>query len=232
MTTTETTTDTTAPTPTLDEFKDEATAFLDANAAARSRRAEEFVWGEGNDDVALFEEVDPDVEARQLAEAKAWRAKRYDAGLGWISGPTELGGRGLPAAYDRLYGRLEAGYQVPDQASSASASAWWRPRSWPTAPTRSTAVPPPACTGATSSAASCSASPAPAPTSPASRRGPSATATSGSSPARRCGPRAPTTATSARSSAAPTPTCPSTRASPASSSTCTPPASRSGRCAR
>ena len=58
------------------------------------------------------------------------------------------------------------------------------------------------------------------------------TATSGSSTARRCGPRAATSPTSACSSPAPTPTCPSTRASPTSRSTCTSPASRCGRCGR
>ena len=50
--------------------------------------------------------------------------------------------------------------------------------------------------------------------------------------ARRCGPRAARSPTSACSSPAPTPTCPSTRASPTSPSTCTSPAStcaRSGR---
>ena len=47
-------------------------------------------------------------------------------------------------------------------------------------------------------------------------QGRSATATSGSSTARRCGPRAARSPTWACSSPAPTPTCPSTRASPAS----------------
>ena len=97
---------------------------------------------------------------------------------------------------------------------------------------RKDALPARRCTAATSSAASCSASRAPAATWPACRPRPSATATSGSSPARRCGRPARSTATSARSSPAPTPTCPSTRASPGSSSTCRRPASRSGRCAR
>ena len=54
---------------TLDEFKAEATAFLDANAAPKPA-ATEFVWGKGSDDVALFEEIAPDEEARQLAAAK------------------------------------------------------------------------------------------------------------------------------------------------------------------
>jgi acyl-CoA dehydrogenase len=101
---------------TIDEFKDEATAFLDANASLKTGEKKAFTWGEGSDDVALFDEVDEDVEARALVAAKQWRAKRYDAGLGWIFGPPELGGRGLPAAYDRLYSGLEGKYKVPDQS--------------------------------------------------------------------------------------------------------------------
>jgi acyl-CoA dehydrogenase len=101
---------------TIDEFKDEATAFLDANASLKTGEKKAFTWGEGSDDVALFDEVDEEVEARALAAAKEWRATRYDAGFGWIFGPPELGGRGLPAAYDRLYSGLEGKYKVPDQS--------------------------------------------------------------------------------------------------------------------
>jgi acyl-CoA dehydrogenase len=103
--------------PTIDEFREEVTAFLDANAKAREEvQAREFQWGEGSDDVALFEEVDREQEQRDLALAKEWRAKRYDAGLGWITGPTEYGGRELTQAHDRLYGALEARYRVPAQS--------------------------------------------------------------------------------------------------------------------
>jgi alkylation response protein AidB-like acyl-CoA dehydrogenase len=102
-------------TPTIEEFQAEATAFLDAHAELRPE-PKEFAWGEGSDDVAMFEEVDPEEERRQLAEAKAWRAARFDAGLGYISGPAAYGGRELPAAYDRLYTGLEARYRVPRQS--------------------------------------------------------------------------------------------------------------------
>ena len=99
----------------IDEFRAEATAFLDANAEPRDTD-QRFVWGEGDDELALFEEVDPEDEQCQLAEAKAWRAKRFDAGFGYISGPVEYGGRELPAAYDRAYAQLEAKYAIPDQS--------------------------------------------------------------------------------------------------------------------
>ena len=52
----------------LDDFEAEVTAFLAANAPERSAEEGEkrFVWGEGDDSVAMFEEVDPEEEKRQL----------------------------------------------------------------------------------------------------------------------------------------------------------------------
>jgi acyl-CoA dehydrogenase len=99
---------------TEEAFRQEVLAFLDANAKPRGE--EKFVWGEGSDRVALFDEKSREAEQRQLEEAKAWRAKRWDAGLAWIFGPPELGGRGLPASYDRLYSTLESRYEIPPQS--------------------------------------------------------------------------------------------------------------------
>jgi alkylation response protein AidB-like acyl-CoA dehydrogenase len=98
----------------IDEFRDEVVAFLDANATLKEAE-KAFKWGEGADEVSLFEEVDRETELAALAEAKAFRAARYDAGLAWITGPTEYGGRELPIAYDRLYNQLEGRYKVPAQ---------------------------------------------------------------------------------------------------------------------
>ena len=104
--------------PTLDEFGDEVTAFLDANAERKpqTRADQRFVWGEGEDDVAVLEEKPRDVELAELAEAKVWKAKRFDAGFGWITGPTRFGGRELPVAYDRAYASLESNYLIPNQS--------------------------------------------------------------------------------------------------------------------
>jgi alkylation response protein AidB-like acyl-CoA dehydrogenase len=104
-----------ATVPALADFEQEVRGFLDAHAPPRPP-AEEFVWGKGDDDVAMFEEVDPDTEARQLAEAKAWLATRAEAGLHWIAGPADLGGRGLTREHDLAYRRLESGYQTPKQS--------------------------------------------------------------------------------------------------------------------
>ncbi len=78
----------------LEVFEKEARAFLDEHA---TRREEEqaFVWGEGSDRVALFDEKTLERELQDLAEAQRWRATKFDAGFGWITGPTQYGGRGL-----------------------------------------------------------------------------------------------------------------------------------------
>lgn len=98
----------------MEDFEKECLEFLEANAV-RKAEARAFVWGEGPDDPALFETVDREKEKRDLVEAQAWRAKRFDAGLGWLTGDQALGGRGLTRAHEQTYGRLEAQYDVPDQ---------------------------------------------------------------------------------------------------------------------
>jgi acyl-CoA dehydrogenase len=99
---------------TLDQFEQEARRFLDANAE-RKAAEKNFVWGEGSDKVALFDEKTRDRELQELARAKEWRAKKFDAGFGWIGGPTEFGGRELPHAYQRAWDALENEYDVPNQ---------------------------------------------------------------------------------------------------------------------
>ncbi len=96
-------------------FAEEARAFLDANAEPRGvEEAQE--WGKGSDNVALFAEKTPEQEVEEVKRAKAWRNTVFDAGFGWVTGPSEYGGRELPAAYDRLYSSIEAGYSTPSQS--------------------------------------------------------------------------------------------------------------------
>ena len=101
------------PEMTEEQFTAEAAAFLDTHG---SRKAEQkaFVWGEGPDNAAMFEEVDREKEQLDLASAKEWRAKKFDAGFGWISGPAELGGGGHPRRFERTWANLESQYDVPD----------------------------------------------------------------------------------------------------------------------
>ncbi|HQY15157.1 MAG TPA: acyl-CoA dehydrogenase, partial [Ilumatobacteraceae bacterium] len=99
---------------TLEEFEADARAFLEANAA-RKDSEKKFVWGEGADKVAVFEEKDREQELADVAVACEWRRKKFDAGFGWTFGPKQYGGRELPAAYERAYLRLEAQYEIPSQ---------------------------------------------------------------------------------------------------------------------
>ena len=104
------------PDVSLDEFADEVTAFFNANAKLKMAEDKPFVWGEGDDDMGLFEEIDREQEKVELKEAQEWRAKRYDAGLGWITGPKEFGGRELTQAHERVYGSIEGRYDIPKQS--------------------------------------------------------------------------------------------------------------------
>jgi alkylation response protein AidB-like acyl-CoA dehydrogenase len=98
----------------LDAFEHEARTFLDDHAARRGE--ERFVWGQGSDKVTVFEERNRERDLEELARAQQWRATKFDAGYGWITGPAGYGGRELPQAYERLWSGLEAQYEVPNQA--------------------------------------------------------------------------------------------------------------------
>ena len=99
---------------TIAELTAEARAFLDATCVPRSESEATFVWGEGSDRVNILEEVDPAESSAQLADAKRYAAARYDAGLGWIDGPVEYGGRGLTLEHARAFQELEANYELPN----------------------------------------------------------------------------------------------------------------------
>ncbi len=107
-------TQTAPPPPTEEAFAAEAHAFLDAHLERRP--AESFEWGTGSDDVSLFPERTAEEAAAELAAAKDWARTAFDAGFGWISGPEQYGGRGLPRAYQRTYQTLAREYLVPPQS--------------------------------------------------------------------------------------------------------------------
>ena len=104
--------------PPLEEFLAEAEAFL---ASRYPRREAEdrrpFQWGEGSDEVRVFQEPDPDEEAEAMPRIHAWRAALWDAGFAWISGPPEYGGRGLPRSYEAAFSSLSRTFDVPGDAA-------------------------------------------------------------------------------------------------------------------
>ncbi|HXX89833.1 MAG TPA: acyl-CoA dehydrogenase family protein [Acidimicrobiales bacterium] len=93
------------------DFEREATAFLEANASPRVEVTR--AWGEGSDEVAVLPEKSPEEERAELEAARVWARTRFDAGFGWITGPEELGGRGLPRSYQRLYDGIESRFDTP-----------------------------------------------------------------------------------------------------------------------
>src|SRR6478672_8250851 len=99
---------------TIEDFTRGATEFLDANAEKRSET--KFVWGEGSDSVSMLDEKTPEQEQTEGEGCKALKQKEFDAGIGWVSGPTEYGGQGLPNAYDRAYREIVGQYAIPSQS--------------------------------------------------------------------------------------------------------------------
>ena len=165
----------------IETFEKEA-ARLPRHARIAQRGGEGVRLGRGRrQGRPLRREVTASRSVEDSSEAKEWRATRFDAGFGWITGPTEYGGRELPDAYERrVPASSKAATQVPNQSFFGIGLGMVAPTILAHATDevegRATCA---RCTAATSSAASCSASPAPAPTSPACRPRPSATATSG-----------------------------------------------------
>jgi alkylation response protein AidB-like acyl-CoA dehydrogenase len=98
---------------TIEEFRAECKAFLADRYRPKIVTKQAFVWGEGSDATGLFDEVDREEERAAVAAVRGWRKDLWDAGLGWISGPPELGGRGLPARYQRAFDELARHYDVP-----------------------------------------------------------------------------------------------------------------------
>jgi alkylation response protein AidB-like acyl-CoA dehydrogenase len=97
--------------PDLAGFEAEVRSFLAAAARpCASGRAGSRV---DRDDVSLWDEPDPETERAELVAARAFRAKLYDAGLAWIDGPRELGGRGLPAAHHRRFQEIVREFEAP-----------------------------------------------------------------------------------------------------------------------
>src|SRR5207245_10191205 len=93
--------------PALEQFLAGAEAFLESRyPRVASEERSRFKWGEGSDEVRVFQEPDPIEEAEALPRIREWRAALWDAGLAWISGPKEYGGGGLPQHYEAAVSRL------------------------------------------------------------------------------------------------------------------------------
>jgi alkylation response protein AidB-like acyl-CoA dehydrogenase len=95
------------------EFETECHGFLRSCAPRRTAERQAFRWGVGPDQVPVFDEVDRDAERAEVVAVRAWRAALWSAGLGWITGPIEFGGRGLASSYQRIFDMVAREYDVP-----------------------------------------------------------------------------------------------------------------------
>ncbi|MDE2580729.1 MAG: acyl-CoA dehydrogenase family protein [Rhodospirillales bacterium] len=86
-------------TPDEAAFRAEARAFLDANRPRKDRARAAPRYGE--------------VDAAELARAKAWQARKAAAGFAGITWPREWGGRGGSPMQQIIWNQEEAGYDVP-----------------------------------------------------------------------------------------------------------------------
>lgn len=108
--------------PTLGEFRAEASAWL-ASAGlpeAPSHDKADQPWGEGSDDVSIFHNLSDYEERRILDGITAWQRRKYDAGYGAITWPTEYGGRELLPAYEDVFVAEEARYLTPGHHETAA----------------------------------------------------------------------------------------------------------------
>ena len=105
--------------PDLEAYAAEARAWLEGTTRPRSE-GELSGWGQGSDDVSVFHDLSDEAEAALLDELMAWQRERYDAGYGAITWPVDLGGAGLPPAYEQAYEEQEAGFVTPDSHETFS----------------------------------------------------------------------------------------------------------------
>src|SRR6267143_3614329 len=104
--------------PAVEQCLAGAEAFLESRyPRVASEERTRFKWGEGSDEVRVFQEPDPIEEAEALPRIREWRAALWDAGYGWISGPKEYGGAGLPRSYEAAFNRLTRNFDAPGDAA-------------------------------------------------------------------------------------------------------------------
>lgn len=93
---------------TLDEYETRARAWLDAELPVRAAQEHE-------PNYAIFHNRTHDEERALIDAARAWQARRVDAGFGAITWGPDWGGPGLTAGHERVYVNVERGYQTPER---------------------------------------------------------------------------------------------------------------------
>lgn len=102
----------TSHTTTLEEITAETRAFLEVRVSRRKTSSDR--PGEGSDDVMGVGLQRGQSELDEVEAARKWQRELFDAGLAWVDGPVEHGGRGLSDAHRHQVHRLIAEYDVPN----------------------------------------------------------------------------------------------------------------------
>jgi alkylation response protein AidB-like acyl-CoA dehydrogenase len=98
--------------PDIDTFRQDALAWLEANAERRPP-ARDLEWGKGSDDVSLFKNLSAADERVHIDALRDWQGRKSAAGYGSITWPVRYGGADLPAAYDQAFRAIEADFVTP-----------------------------------------------------------------------------------------------------------------------
>ena len=94
------------------ELRARVRSFLEASASRkRTRRGED----EDEDEDGLFDEVDAAAERQRVAEAQAFQARLFDAGLAGITWPVEYGGAGLGSRQLEIFNEEAQGFELPSR---------------------------------------------------------------------------------------------------------------------
>jgi len=93
---------------TISAFAEEAETFLRSVAVPHSDSGTD---RRSAPQVRLFPERET---SEELDQARYWLRTRFDGGFGFLTGPADLGGRGLGIDHEVLYTDLERQYEVPD----------------------------------------------------------------------------------------------------------------------
>ncbi len=99
-------------TPSVEEFRAEASAWLAERLPLRPRQSD--AWGEGSDSVAIFHSLTAAEEAALVAASRDWHAQKFDAGYGALTWPRQFGGRELAPVYRTAFAQEEARFCTPD----------------------------------------------------------------------------------------------------------------------
>jgi alkylation response protein AidB-like acyl-CoA dehydrogenase len=99
--------------PSLADFETEVREWLSGHGRTPRPQSSSSPWGQGSDDVSVFDDVSDDEQAARLSEVRAWQRAKFDAGYVTLSWDVAAGGRGCPSSYQRRFNEIEATYDVP-----------------------------------------------------------------------------------------------------------------------